>query len=79
MRGKRIKLTTDIESLSVKAHTGDQGTVHESHAGGHLTVRMDNGHIQFPTTSEVTVINPTILRNGDDDEQNETRIPLDDV
>lgn len=54
--GDRIELTTDVEALGTRHHTGDQGTVREVHVGGHLTVRMDDGRPQFPRTDEVQEI-----------------------
>ncbi|MEU5713980.1 hypothetical protein [Streptomyces flaveolus] len=54
MRGTRITLTTDVEALGTRHHTGDQGTVEEVHTDGHLTVRMDDGRRNFPTKDEVT-------------------------
>lgn len=56
MRGDRIQLATDMESLGTSAHKGDQGTVTGVHAGGYLTVRMDDGRTQFPRTTEVDVL-----------------------
>ncbi|MFH8470017.1 hypothetical protein [Streptomyces sp. NPDC017991] len=54
MRGSRITLTTDIEALGTRHRAGDRGTIEEVHAGGHLTVRMDDGRPNFPTEDEVT-------------------------
>jgi hypothetical protein len=51
--GQRIELTAEVESLGETGRPGDQGTVTGVHAGGHLTVRMDNGRPQFPRTDEV--------------------------
>lgn len=51
--GDRIELTTPVESLGNKAQAGDQGTVTGVHSGGHLTVRMDDGRVQFPHSDEV--------------------------
>lgn len=51
--GDRVELTTKIESLGNTAEAGDQGTVTGVHSGGYLTVRMDNGRTQFPSTDEV--------------------------
>ncbi|MFE1442954.1 hypothetical protein [Streptomyces sp. NPDC058739] len=53
MRGTRITLTTDIEALGTRHRAGEQGTVEEMHAGGHLTVGMDDGRRTFPTRDEV--------------------------
>ncbi|MEU3356067.1 hypothetical protein [Streptomyces sp. NPDC037389] len=66
MRGQRVQLTAEIESLGVTAHPGDQGTVIELHTPDvdpetgkehrYLTVQMDDGRIQHPRTDEATVL-----------------------
>jgi hypothetical protein len=58
MRGDRITLTTDVTTLGVQHRAGDQGTVEAEHAGGHLTVRMDDGRPSFPSKDEVTTDKP---------------------
>lgn len=57
-RGTRVTLTTDMESLGRRHRAGEQGTVEGVHAGGHLTVRMDDGRPAFPTTDEVHTAQP---------------------
>ncbi|MCX5055093.1 hypothetical protein [Streptomyces sp. NBC_00474] len=55
MRDARITLTADVEALGHRHQAGDRGTVQGTHAGGYLTVRMDDGRTAFPTRDEVDV------------------------
>ncbi|MEU6595148.1 hypothetical protein ABZ923_39130 [Streptomyces sp. NPDC046881] len=52
MRGARVTLTTDVEALGTRHHTGDQGVVEEVHVDGDLTVRMDDGRRTFLGSEE---------------------------
>ncbi|MFH8520295.1 hypothetical protein ACH4CE_35530 [Streptomyces gelaticus] len=52
--GQRVELTATISALGTTARPGDQGVIREVHVSGHLTVRMDDGRVQFPTLDEVT-------------------------
>ncbi|WP_331726021.1 hypothetical protein [Streptomyces sp. NBC_00470] len=56
IRNDRVELTADVEALSVRSRRGERGSVEEVHAGGYLTVRMDNGRPQFPRCDEVDVL-----------------------
>ncbi|MFI7008906.1 hypothetical protein [Streptomyces sp. NPDC050145] len=54
--GDRVELAADVHALGVTHRRGARGIVREVHTGGHLTLRMSDGRVQFPHRDEVTVI-----------------------
>lgn len=56
MRGEKVELTVDVDSLGTRHRAGDRGEVTGVHADGYLTVRMDDGRAQFPRAGEVDVV-----------------------
>lgn len=54
-QGSRVVLAVDIETLGARHEAGSQGTVEKVHAGGGLTVRMDDGRATFPGQGDVSI------------------------